>query len=420
MVNSTEPIDADVVVVGGGIVGLAVAWAARQRHPNRRIVVLEQEHEPAHHQSGRNSGVLHSGLYYRPGSSKAELAVRGRAALVEFAVEHRIPHRIGGKVVVATRLDQRARLDELARRGAANGVQADRLGPNGIADHEPHAVGIAGLFVPETGVIDYRAVVRRLAELGPDDLRLGWKVIELVDERSGVSIHTDHGTVRAGQVVACAGLWADKLATGAVAPMPGPDRPGGPQPPNPPDTRPGRNWLRIVAFRGEYHRLGERAGDLVRELIYPVPDPDLPFLGVHLSRGIDGEVHAGPNAVLALARDGYTWGRVDPAEVAGLAINPALWRLAGRYWRVGIDEVIRSWSRRRFADSVSELVPEITADDLTPSPAGVRAQALRRDGSLVDDFVLARTGRITHVLNAPSPAATASLAIGERVAEELR
>ncbi|MEZ5382703.1 MAG: L-2-hydroxyglutarate oxidase [Microthrixaceae bacterium] len=395
MSPSSEPMDADVVVVGGGIVGLAVAWATRQRRPTATIVVLEQESGLAHHQTGHNSGVLHSGLYYRPGSAKADLAVRGRATMVDFAAEHNIPHRIGGKVVVATRQEERAGLDELARRGAANGVVAERLGPSGIADHEPHAAGVAGLFVPATGVIDYRAVAQRLAELGPDSVRLGWRALELAEERRGVSIHTDHGTVRAGQVVACAGLWADRLGTR--------DRGG----------------LSIVPFRGEYYRLRSDGATLVNELIYPVPNPELPFLGVHLSRGIGDEVHAGPNAVLALARDGYSWGRVAPAELARLAGNPALWRLAAAYWRVGLDEVARSLSRRRFAASVAELVPAIGTDDLERSPAGVRAQALRRDGCLEDDFVLAHDGRITHVLNAPSPAATASLAIGEHVASSL-
>ncbi len=404
MTRSPEPMDADVIVIGGGIVGLGVAWAARQRFPRRTIVVLEQETELAHHQSGRNSGVLHSGLYYRPGSAKAELAVRGRSAMAEFAAEHRLPYRIGGKVVLATSDEQLPALDELARRGAANGVTVERLGAAGIADHEPHAVGTAGLFVPATGVIDYRSVVAKLADIGPDAVRLGWKVVALTEERVGVSVHTDHGTVRAGHVVACAGLWADRLEPRRHRP-----------------SRSGRrsNRLSIVAFRGEYHRLRPEAAERVRELIYPVPDPELPFLGVHLSRGIDGEVHAGPNAVLALARDGYSWGRIDPLELARLATNPALWRLAGSYWRVGLDEVARSLSQRRFAASVAQLVPGIGAADLEPSPAGVRAQAVRRDGSLEDDFVLRTRGRITHVLNAPSPAATASLAIGERVAAEL-
>lgn len=393
-----EPMDADVVIVGGGIVGLAVAWAIRKRWPDRTIVVLEQEAELAHHQSGRNSGVLHSGLYYRPGSAKAELAVRGRTAMVEFAIEHQIPHRLGGKVVIATRDDQRDQLDELARRGAANGVEVERLGPAGIAEHEPHASGVTGLFVPSTGVIDYRSVASQLANLGPDAVRLGWTVTQLVPERGGVTVHSDHGTMRAGQVVACAGLWADRLAPG---------------------RRHSSGRLSIVPFRGEYYRLRPDAAELVRALIYPVPDPDLPFLGVHLSRGVDGEVHAGPNAVLALARDGYRWGRVDPTELTRQATNPALWKLASRYWRVGIDEVARSLSRERFAASVAELVPGIGADDMKRSPAGVRAQALRRDGSLEDDFVLETAMRITHVLNAPSPAATASLAIGKRIADQL-
>ena len=413
MTPSIEPLDADVVIVGGGIVGLAVAWAARQRFPRRTIVVLEQEAELAHHQSGRNSGVLHSGLYYRPGSDKAELAVRGRSALVDFAVEHDLPHRIGGKVVLATRNDQLPALDKLARRGADNGVTVERLGPVGIADHEPHASGVAGLHVPATGVIDYRLVAAKLAELGPDAVRLGWRVVELVDERTGVSIHTDHGTVRAGQVVACAGLWADRLERRGYRPSRSSRRSD-----RRPDRRPDR--LSIVAFRGEYHRLQPKAAERVRELIYPVPDPELPFLGVHLSRGVDGEVHAGPNAVLALARDGYTWGRIDPLELARLATDPSLWRLAGSYWRVGLAEVARSLSQRRFAASVAELVPGLGAADLERSPAGVRAQALRRSGTLEDDFVLRTRGRITHVLNAPSPAATASLAIGERVASHLR
>ena len=431
MTPSLEPVDADMVVVGGGIVGLAVAWAARQRFPTRTIMVLEQEAELAHHQSGRNSGVLHSGLYYRPGSAKAELAVRGRRAMVDFAVEHGVAHRIGGKVVLATRNEQLPALDELARRGAANGVAAERLGPADIAEHEPHAVGKAGLFVPATGVIDYRQVAATLAEIGPDAVHLGWRVLKLAEERGGVSVHTDRGTVRTGQLVACAGLWADRLERRTHRPCrassgsEGSDADAslgtGATTRHPPGkARSTAKRLSIVAFRGEYHRLRPGAAGWVRELIYPVPDPELPFLGVHLSRGVDDEVHAGPNAVLALARDGYRWGRIDPLEVARLLAKPPVWHLAGRYWRVGLDEVARSLSRRRFAASVAELVPGIMAGDLEPSPAGVRAQALRGDGGLEDDFVIASVGRITHVLNAPSPAATASLAIGERVAAELR
>lgn len=394
-------MDADVVVVGGGLVGLAVAWAARQRRPHATIVVVEQERAIASHQSGHNSGVLHSGLYYRPGSAKAALAVRGRRAMVDFAVEHDLPHRIGGKVVLATSTDQLDGLDQLARRGEINGVALDRLGPSGLADHEPHAAGVAGLYVPATGVIDYRRVAHRLAETGPDAVLLGRRVHQLVEERHGVTLHTDRGTMRGGAVVVCAGLWADRLP----GRRPRPDGASDP--------------LSIVPFRGEYHRLRPNAAAMVKELIYPVPDPTLPFLGVHLSRGVDHVVHAGPNAVLALARDGYRRGRVDPSEVARQVANPALWRLAASYWRVGIDEVARSCSATRFASSVAELVPGISRDDLCPSPAGVRAQALRADGSLEDDFALATRGRIVHVLNAPSPAATAALAIGEDVAQRL-
>ncbi|MEZ5373864.1 MAG: L-2-hydroxyglutarate oxidase [Microthrixaceae bacterium] len=352
MSDFEEPMDADVVVVGGGIVGLAVAWAARQRRPHATIVVVEQERAIASHQSGHNSGVLHSGLYYRPGSAKAALAVRGRRAMVDFAVEHDLPHRIGGKVVLATSTDQLDGLDQLARRGEINGVALDRLGPSGLADHEPHAAGVAGLYVPATGVIDYRRVAHRLAETGPDAVLLGRRVHQLVEERHGVTLHTDRGTMRGGAVVVCAGLWADRLP----GRRPRPDGASDP--------------LSIVPFRGEYHRLRPNAAAMVKELIYPVPDPTLPFLGVHLSRGVDHVVHAGPNAC-------WPWPRRLPAgpgrSVGGRqagrqpgVVAPGRLVLAGRHRRGG--EVVLRHPVRLVGRRAGSRHHR---DDLCPSPAGV-------------------------------------------------
>ncbi|WP_407702231.1 L-2-hydroxyglutarate oxidase [Streptomyces specialis] len=389
--------DCDVVVVGGGIVGLATAHALRAARPGLSVTVLEKESGPARHQTGRNSGVIHSGVYYRPGSLKATFAVRGAAALVKFCAEHGIPHAVPGKLIVATGPDELPRLHELAQRARRNGVPVRELGPAQIAEHEPAVRGVAALRVETTGQCDYVAVARELARLVT--VRTGAEVVA-VDRRvgRGVAVRTADGMVlRARAMVNCAGLHSDRVARLAG------DDPG----------------LRIVPFRGEFYRLRPERSGLVRGLVYPVPDPAFPFLGVHLTAGLDGEVHIGPNAVLALAREGYDWRTVRPRDLADALTYPGLWRMGRRHWRAGAGELRRSWSKSAFTAAVRRLLPEVTEDDLEPAPAGVRAQAVLPDGTLVDDFRIEEAPHTVHVLNAPSPAATACLPIGREVASRL-
>ncbi|MBM6400054.1 L-2-hydroxyglutarate oxidase [Phycicoccus sonneratiae] len=385
-----------VVVVGGGIVGLAVAERILRDDPAARVTVLEKEIRWAAHQTGRNSGVVHSGLYYPPGSAKARWCRVGAEELLRFAEVEGVPHARTGKLVVATSPAELPGLAALHERGLANGLAVRRLDAAEAREHEPHVAALAALHVPETAVVDYPAVcaalVRRLAA-GGADLRLGTAVTGAREHPDAVTVETTGGPVAADVVINCAGLHTDVVA-----------------------RRLGhRPSVRIVPFRGEYAELTPAAAPLVHGLVYPVPDPALPFLGVHLTRGVDGHVHAGPNAVLALAREGYRWRDVDPVELARMAADPRLWRLARRQLRTGVDEVRRSLSTRRFADGLRRLVPALRDEDLVPAPAGVRAQAVRHDGSLVDDFLVERSGRCVHVLNAPSPAATAALEIARHV-----
>jgi len=392
----------DVVVVGGGIVGLATAHAVART--GRSVAVVEREPQLATHQSGHNSNVIHSGLYYAPGGLKARLAVAGCAETVAFCRAHDLPHRVTGKLVVATEPDELPRLAELKRRGDANGVASHELDQAGMREHEPHVRGLRALFVPSTGITDYRAIAEKLGELVQKEggeIHLGRAVRQVVRRREDVVVRTDEGDLLGRQVVACAGLRCDELATASGA------DPG----------------VRIIPFRGEYSGFGERAVGLVKGLIYPVPDPAFPFLGVHATRGVDGSVHVGPNAVLALAREGYTWGDVKPAELLRAVAWSGTARLARRHWRYGLGEVHRSLSRVAMVRQVQRLLPDVRAEDLHPAGAGVRAQAVRPDGTLVDDFLFAAQGEgdgaVLHVLNAPSPAATASLEIGRRIAGEV-
>ena len=390
----------DVLIVGGGIVGLATAHAVQSRLPAARVVVVDKEPAVAAHQTGHNSGVVHSGIYYRPGSTKAELAVRGAEAMLAFCAEHGVAHDRCGKLVVATDPGQLVALAALAERARANGVAVAELGPGGAADHEPEVRCVGALHVPSTGRADFAAVTRTLAGLVAEaggEVRTGCLVRGARREDDGWTVDTSLGPMETRFLVGCAGLQADRVA-----------RRSGVDP-----------GARILPFRGEYLDVTGASADLVRGLIYPVPDPDLPFLGVHLTRGLDGHVHAGPNAVPALAREGYRRHHVSPVDVAGALAWPGSWRLARRHWRHGLAEIRRSADRGRFAASVQELVPRVTAADLIPAPAGVRAQAVGRDGALLDDFHLVDGDRSVHVVNAPSPAATASLLIGERVADRV-
>ena len=380
----------DVVVVGGGIVGLATAYQLGRTRPDLRLLVLEKEQRLSAHQTGHNSGVIHSGLYYPPGSLKARYAVEGARQMVEFCREHGIAHEVTGKVVVATEPDELPRLEKLFQRGTANGVTLTRLGPDGIREHEPHVTGIAGLHAAETGICDYSAVAAAYAKLSGAEVRLGTAVTGF----AGSTVLTTAGEVRTRQLVNCAGLQSDRIALLAGA----------------------RPSARIIPFRGEYHELAPGRRGLIRNLVYPVPDPAFPFLGVHLTRGVDGSVHVGPNAVPALRREGYRWRDVSGRDLAGTLSYPGFWRLARANWRDGAMEVRRSLSRRLFAEAARRLVPEIRTEDMRPSGAGVRAQAITADGRLVDDFLFVETPTAVHVLNAPSPAATASLSIGAEIA----
>ena len=386
--------DCDVLVVGGGIVGLSTAYAVGRAAPGTRVTVLEKEPGPARHQTGRNSGVIHSGIYYRPGSLKARYAVRGAAEMVKFCAEYGVEHAVTGKLIVATERAELPRLHALVQRGRENGIPVRELGAAQIAEYEPEVRGLAAIHVGSTGVCDYTGVARQLALASGADIRYGARVVQ-VDRRPerGVAVRTAAGDIVRGRVlVNCAGLYCDELArlTG--------DEPG----------------VRIVPFRGEYYELARP--ELVRGLVYPVPDPAFPFLGVHLTRGVDGGVHIGPNAVPALAREGYDWTVVRPRELAGTLAWPGSWAIARRHWRYGAGELHRSLSKGAFLEAVRGLLPAARAEDLVPAPAGVRAQAVLRDGSLVDDFLIKEGPRAVHVLNAPSPAATASLPIGREVA----
>lgn len=389
---------APIAVVGGGIVGLATAWHLARR--GRPVVVLEAEARLAAHQSGRNSGVVHSGLYYRPGSAKARLCAEGREALYRFCAEEGIACRRTGKLVVAAAAEELPRLDELERRGRANGLAGlERLATDDLRERFPEVAGVAGLFVAETGIADYPAVVaalaRRTAELG-GEVRTEARVTAVRGGAGGLTIETAGGApVAASFLVNCAGLQSDRVARLAGA----------------------RPEVRIVPFRGDYLELAPGAPWPVAVPVYPVPDPRFPFLGVHLTPTLDGRVEVGPNAVLALDRHGYRRGSVALADAWATLSYPGFWRLAGRHARYGAGEVWRSLNRRAFVRAVRRLAPGLGAADFVRGWSGVRAQALDRRGNLVDDFHIVRGERAVHVLNAPSPAATAALAIGREIAD---
>lgn len=391
----------DLAVIGGGILGLATAYEVLNRRPELRLAVLEKESELALHQSGRNSGVVHSGIYYTPGSLKARLCTQGKALLERFASEHGVPYERPGKLIVAVHEEELGRLATLKERAIANGVEGIReIGSEEIRELEPHAAGIRALHSPTTGIIDFRRVALALADeirgMG-GDIRTGTRLLSIAPRAEGRELNTDRGPILAGSVVSCAGLQSDRVAA-----MSGRAR----------DER-------IVPFRGSYYRLVPEARSLVRGLVYPVPDPRLPFLGVHLGRRIDGEVWAGPSAVLALAREGLRRWRVSPRDLGATLGYPGFWRLARTHWRTGIEEISRDLVKRAFAKVCRQYIPELRNEQLLPGPFGVRAQAVKRDGSLQDDFSLRESDGIIHVRNAPSPAATASLAIGRYLTDRI-
>ena len=391
----------DVAIVGGGIVGLATAYRFQQRYPGRSIVILEKEPELAAHQTGHNSGVLHSGIYYKPGSLRAVNCRDGRQAMVDFCEQEGIPYRICGKVVVAVNESELPALDRIFERGQANGIPCERIGPERLAEFEPHAAGVAAIHVPATGIVDYVQVARRLAErvqAAGGIIQTGARVTGIQQPNGQVVLTGTFDAVEAGCVVNCGGLHSDRVA-----------RLSG----HPPEAK-------IVPFRGEYYELKPEAEHLCKTLIYPVPDPKFPFLGVHFTTMIHGGVECGPNAVLAFAREGYHKTDVNFRDLFESLTYPGFLKLAARHWRMGLGEMWRSFSKAAFVKAMQRLMPEITAEHLQAAPAGVRAQALAADGQLVDDFLILESDRVVNVCNAPSPAATASLNIGQLILDRLR
>lgn len=390
----------DTVVVGAGILGLATARELLARQPDRQVVVLEREPEVGFHQTGHNSGVIHGGIYYKPGSLKARLCVQGAREMYEYCEQHGIEAKRCGKLILATREEELPGLDELERRGKANEVRGlRRVGAEEIAELEPHARGIAGLHSPATGVVDFRAVTRALADdvrAAGGEVRLGYEVSGVDASNGGVRLRgVDGDEISAAQAVFCAGPWSDRLAREAGA-----------------DADP-----RIVPFRGAYLTLRPERAGLVKSLIYPVPDPTLPFLGVHLSRHVDDEVTIGPTALLAAARDPRR--RASVADMSATLTWPGSWRMVRRWWRTGLTEIKHALSKHTLVRDAQRYVPELQLDDVQHGHFGIRAQALGRDGRLIDDFVFNQTGRVLHVRNAPSPGATASLAIAREIVDRL-
>lgn len=392
----------DVAIVGGGILGLATAREMLDRAPGSRLIVLEKEAELATHQSGRNSGVVHAGLYYAPGSLKARLCREGKGDLERYATARGIPLERCGKLVVAVTEAEVPGLEALRARAEQNGVpELELVGPERMRELEPHVVGVRGLWSPTTGIVDFRRIALAFAEdvrSGGGEIRTSTEVVAIEDGGNESVVRTGDGEIRARGVVACAGLWADRVAalTGDVGPE------------------------RIVPFRGDYYTLTPEARHLVRGLVYPVPDPRFPFLGVHFTKRVDGEVWAGPNAVLAFAREGYRRRDLAPRELAGILTDRGFLRLARRFWRTGASELWRDWRKAAFLAELRRFIPELRSEHLAFGPSGVRAQAVDPDGSLVDDFRLGGSGRVLHVRNAPSPAATASLAIARELADRAR
>ena len=385
--------------MGGGVVGLGVALEITRRFPHLRLLLLEKEDGVARHQSGHNSGVIHSGVYYKPGSLKARLCVAGAAAMVEFCRQHGIPHAVCGKVIVATHPDELPRLEQLCERGVANGLAGLRIvGPEELRELEPQASGMRALVVPSTGVTDYALVCQKYAELISaigSDIVTSARVTGIRRGSAEIAVETTQGVFLTSSLINCAGLYSDRISQMAG------DDPG----------------ITIIPFRGEYYDLIPERASLVRALIYPVPDPRFPFLGVHFTRRISGKVDAGPNAVLALAREGYRHTDINLRELAGSLSYSGFWRMAGRNWKYGVGEWHRSLSKSAFVRALQRLLPQVSGGDLVPGGSGVRAQALKPDGTLVDDFQFVPSGKILHVLNVPSPAATASLMIGKAIVD---
>lgn len=390
----------DFTIIGGGIVGLSTALALGCRYPAVSIAVLEKESRWAYHQTGNNSGVIHSGIYYKSGSLKAKLCREGCQSMVAFCREHGIDYEVCGKVIVATRQEELPYLESLYQRGLENGIKVARLTAGEVKDIEPHVSCLAGIRVFSTGIVNYKAVCQKYADLIKNqggNLYLNTEVKQIIDTGCGQILETTNGTFETQFLINCAGLHSDRVAKlNRVDPQ-----------------------AKIVPFRGEYYELKPEKRYLVKHLIYPVPNPNFPFLGVHFTRMIDGSVHAGPNAVLSLKREGYRKTDFDFRDFAEVLTYPGFWKLAIKHADAGMQEMIRSFSKAAFVRSLQELIPEVQAEDLIPTHSGVRAQALMNDGKLVDDFLIVNGGNSVHVCNAPSPAATSSLEIGKAIAEQV-
>lgn len=390
----------DFLVVGGGIIGLATAYQLTQRFPDARLAVLEKETRVATHQSGRNSGVLHSGIYYKPGSLKASTCRQGKRLMEQFCDAYEIPYERCGKIIVAVDEIEIERLDRIQQRGVENRVSSHRIDVHQIRELEPHAAGIAALHVPESGIVDYPAACHRLVELLRESghvVALGQEVVGIEHRQQSIAVRTRRDQYLAGFLVTCGGLYSDRLA-----------RLAGLRPP-----------AKIVPFRGEYYELLPEARSLCRNLIYPVPDPSFPFLGVHVTRMIGGEVECGPNAVFALAREGYSWRDIGLGDLYDSLTYGGFLKIAAKHWKTGLGEIQRSLSKGAFVKALQRLVPDIRAEHLKPCRAGVRAQAISPDGAMVDDFLWVSDRNMLHVCNAPSPAATASLEIGNQIVQQI-
>ncbi|TAE61157.1 MAG: L-2-hydroxyglutarate oxidase [Nostocales cyanobacterium] len=390
----------DFAVIGGGIVGLSTAMNLGIKYPDTKILVLEKESEWAFHQTGNNSGVIHSGVYYKPGSFKAQFCRDGSRSMVEFCQEHNIEHDICGKVIVATEPAEIPRLEKLYQRGLENGIEVKRISPEEVKEIEPHVKCVAGIRVFSTGIVNYKQVCLKYAELiakQGGELLLNTKVLQIRQSGNHQILETNVGSFESRFIINCAGLHSDRIARLGKA--------------NP--------KAKIVPFRGEYYELTREKRYLVKTLIYPVPNPDFPFLGVHFTRMIDNSVHAGPNAVLSLKREGYKKTDFDLKDFAEVMTYPGFWKLAAKHYDEGIQEIIRSFSKAAFVRSLQKLIPEVQAADLVPTHAGVRAQALMNDGALVDDFLIIQGENSVHVCNAPSPAATSSLEIGKAIVNKI-
>jgi (S)-2-hydroxyglutarate dehydrogenase len=389
-------INKKIAVIGGGLVGLATAYTLLKRNPENKVTLLEKENGVAKHQSGHNSGVIHSGIYYKPGSLKAANCIRGRKLLIAFCEEHQISFEICGKLIVATSSDELAALERIAERGLAHGLNIKRLEAEEAKDFEPHVAALKALLVPEAGIVDYSCMAKVLAKLIQEhggEVKLGFKVSKINNKSDSILISSNEECLEFDYLINCAGLYSDKIALLAGAKI----------------------SHRIIPFRGEYYQLKKERESLCKNLIYPVPDLKFPFLGVHYTRMIAGGVECGPNAVLALAKEGYSWSSINLVEFIESISFPGFLKFAKQHWKMGISEVMRSVSKKRFADSLAKLIPEISIEDLEPGGSGVRAQALDVGGQLVDDFAFAASERALHVLNAPSPAATSCLSLGEEI-----